>query len=280
MTNNPIAEAVLRRDRNIVLAGLTAVILLAAVYLVNMAQSYDKAVKVLLSICVSGDRAMALSDMGNSPIFEHTAHVNNGFLTLFAMWAVMQFAMMSPTAVPMILMHTKIQRNRYPDETPYLQTVIFFAGYIIVWTGFSAGIAAAQIFLQSSALLTPQMSAASPWLAGGILIAAGLFQFSKLKEVCLNGCRSPVTYFMLEWREGNFGALQMGLKHGLHCVGCCWVLMALLFVAGVMNLLWMAVITVFVLLEKVMPKGELFGKVGGVGMVIWGAVLIILGQVH
>jgi predicted metal-binding membrane protein len=123
------------------------------------------------------------------------------------------------------------------------------------------------------------MASASPWLAGGILIAAGLFQFSKLKEACLSQCRSPVTYFMLEWREGNTGALRMGLKHGVHCVGCCWVLMALLFVAGVMNLLWMALITVFVLIEKVMPRGELFGRVGGVGMVIWGIGIIVMGMV-
>lgn len=275
---NPVVEAVLKRDRNIVLAGLTAVILLAAAYLVNMAQSYDKAVKLLFSVCISGD--VSVADMGNMPIFEHTSHINNGFLTLFAMWAVMQVAMMSPTAVPMILMHTKIQRNRYPDESPFIPTAIFFSGYIIVWAGFSAAIAAVQLILQSSALLSPQMASTSPWLAGGILIAAGLFQFSKLKEVCLNGCRSPVTYFMLEWREGNSGALLMGLKHGLHCVGCCWVLMALLFVAGVMNLLWMSIITMFVLLEKAMPKGELFGKIGGVGMVIWGIALIVLGQVY
>jgi predicted metal-binding membrane protein len=121
-----------------------------------------------------------------------------------------------------------------------------------------------------------QMASTSHWLSGGILIAAGLFQFSGLKEACLSQCRSPVTYFMLEWREGNTGALRMGLKHGVHCVGCCWVLMGLLFMAGVMNLLWMAVITGFVLLEKVMPKGDIFGRVGGVGMVIWGICLIVL----
>ena len=276
MTNNPIAEAVFKRDRMIVTIGLSAVVFVAALYTINTAQSYDRVLDLILSICVGGNQTWTYTDLMNNPMFEHTGHIHNGFLSLFGMWTVMQVAMMSPTAVPMILMHVKVQRSRHPAKTPYLQTVLFFLGYIIIWTGFSAAIARIQLYLQSTSLLTPQMAFVSPWLAGGSLIAAGLFQFSKLKEVCLNGCRSPVTYFMTEWREGDFGALMMGLKHGLHCMGCCWVLMALLFVAGVMNLLWMAVITVFVLLEKVFPSGKTFGQIGGAVMIVWGVVLMIL----
>jgi predicted metal-binding membrane protein len=258
VATNQIAEAVVKRDRNIVIAGLSAVIFIAAIYTINMAQSY-------------GGMSVAMLQHQN-----HTGYSNDSFLNLFTMWTVMQIAMMSPTAVPMILMHAKVERSRHPEQSPVIATTLFFLGYIIVWVVFSAVFAIIQMVLQSSALLSPQMSSANPWLAGGILIAAGLFQFSKLKEVCLNECRSPVTYFMLEWREGNTGALLMGLKHGVHCVGCCWVLMALLFVAGVMNLLWMSLITVFVLIEKVMPKGDIFGRVGGVGMLIWGIFLILL----
>ena len=258
MTNNPIAEAVIKRDRNIILAGLSAIILVTAIYTVNMAHLY-------------GEMSVAMLQHHN-----HTGHSGNSFSSLFIMWTVMQIAMMSPTAVPMILMHAKVERSRHPEQSPVIATALFFLGYIIVWVVFSGVFALVQMALQSSALLSPQMASASPWLAGGILIAAGLFQFSKLKEVCLNECRSPVTYFMLEWREGNNGALLMGLKHGIHCVGCCWVLMALLFVAGVMNLLWMALITAFVLIEKVMPKGDIFGRVGGVGMMLWGISLIML----
>jgi predicted metal-binding membrane protein len=259
MTKNPIVEAVLKRDRMVVSFGLAATILVAAYFTIVSAQYHNNLAVAILE--------------------HHHQHGNetpDGFWHLFGMWTVMQVAMMSPTAVPMLLMHVKVQRNRYPDKSPYLQNFVFFMGYLIVWTAFSAAIAGVQVYLQSISLLTPQMAFVSPWLAGGILIAAGLFQFSKLKEVCLNGCRSPVTYLMLEWREGNFGAFMMGLKHGLHCVGCCWVLMALLFAAGVMNLLWMAVITVFVLLEKVLPKGDVFGKVGGVAMILWGVALMIL----
>lgn len=259
MIGNPIAEAVIRRDKMVVSFGLAAIILVAVYFTVDMAQSHNNLAAAILD-------------------HHHGAHINestDGFWHLFGMWTVMQIAMMSPTAVPMILMHTKVQRSRYSEQSPVPQTVIFFLGYIIVWTAFSAVFAGIQVWMQSKSLLTPFMSSASPWLAGGILIAAGAFQFSKLKEVCLNGCRTPVTYFMTEWREGSVGALLMGLKHGLHCVGCCWVLMALLFVAGVMNLLWMAVITIFVLAEKLWAKGELFGRVGGVAMIIWGVVIFV-----
>lgn len=258
---NPIAEAVLRRDRMVVSLGLAAIILVAAYFTVDMAQ-YHNSLAVQLLEHHHG----------------HAAQTQDGYGHLFGMWTVMQIAMMSPTAVPMILMHTKVQRSRFAEKSPLPYTIVFTLGYLIIWTAFSAVFAGIQVWMQARSLLTPAMSSASPWLAGGILVVAGLFQFSKLKEVCLNGCRSPVSYFMTEWREGYGGALWMGLKHGVHCVGCCWVLMALLFVAGVMNLLWMAVITAFVLAEKLWAKGELFGRIGGVAMIVWGLGLIIAAQ--
>jgi predicted metal-binding membrane protein len=198
------------------------------------------------------------------------------FWALFTMWTVMQIGMMSPTAVPMVLMHTKVERHSHPQRSPYAATAIFFLGYIIVWAAFSAVFAVLQLGLQSADLLSPLMASNTPWLASGILIAAGLFQFSPLKQACLNQCRSPVTYLMTEWRNGRSGALLMGLKHGLHCVGCCWVLMALLFVAGVMNLFWMAIITAFVLIEKLLPNGDRFGRFVGVGFIVWGILILIV----
>ena len=262
MSSTSIVDAVVKRDRNIVLAGLSAVILIAAIYTINMAQTFN------------GMAATMLHQ------HDHAAHGGDNFLNLFIMWTVMQVAMMSPTAIPMILMHTKVERTRNPERSPVLRTAIFMLGYIVIWAVFSAAFAGIQMLLQATALLSPAMASASPWLAGGILIAAGLFQFSKLKEVCLTQCRSPVTYFMLEWREGDSGAFLMGVKHGVHCVGCCWVLMALLFVAGVMNLLWMAIITAFVLIEKLTPKGDVFGRISGVGMTIWGVTIILLGLLN
>jgi len=261
VTNNPNVDAVLKRDRMIVLAGLAAIVLFAAIYTVNMALTYGGVPATMLR--------------------HHDAagHGGDSFLNLFVMWAVMQVAMMSPTAVPMLLMHTKVARYHHPGRSPLIPTTLFFLGYVLVWAAFSAFFAFAQMLMQSTALLSPRLASASPWLAGGILIAAGLFQFSRLKEACLSHCRSPVTYFMFEWRQGHRGALRMGLKHGVHCVGCCWILMALLFVAGVMNLLWMALITAFVLIEKAMPRGELIGRLGGVGMLVWGVSLIVIAWV-
>src|SRR5438046_1326539 len=147
---------------------------------------------------------------------------------------------------------------------------IFVAGYLFVWTAYAAIAALAQWQLHRVALLSPAMAATNPYLSGGLLIAAGIFQWTPLKRACLSGCRSPLSFLMSEWREGTSGAFVMGLRHGSYCVGCCWVLMALLFVAGVMNLLWVALIALFVTAEKLAPKGTLVGYLGGIAMVIAG----------
>jgi predicted metal-binding membrane protein len=118
------------------------------------------------------------------------------------------------------------------------------------------------------------MAATSPLLAGDVLVAAGVFQWTPLKRACLAACRSPLSFLMTGWREGRGGALVMGLRHGLHCLGCCWALMALLFVAGVMNLLWVAAIAVSVLVEKVVPRGDLVGRIAGLGLVAAGVLLV------
>jgi predicted metal-binding membrane protein len=257
MTNN-VALAVVKRDRMIVLAGLVAVIFAATIYTINMAGQFKKPMDVALM-----------------PATHSGAPGAQDLLMLVVMWTVMQVAMMSPTAVPMILMHDKIERHRQPQKLPVFRTALFFSGYIILWAIFSLVFALLQTGLQSTALLSPMMAIESPWLSGGILIAAGLFQFSHLKQACLKHCRSPVTYFMTEWRSGRSGALLMGIKHGAYCVGCCWILMALLFVAGAMNLFWMATITAFVLIEKLAARGEYFGRIVGIGLIIWGIWIII-----
>jgi predicted metal-binding membrane protein len=140
-----------------------------------------------------------------------------------------------------------------------------------VWTAFSALATLAEWGLHQAALLSTTMTATSPALDGGLLIAAGIFQWTPFKRACLKGCRSPLSFLMSEWREGGGGAFLMGLRHGAYCVGCCWFLMALLFVAGVMNLLWVAVIALLVMAEKFLPKGELLARVLGIALVIAGA---------
>jgi len=263
MTNS-VAQTVIRRDRLIVLTGLAAVILAATIYTVNMTGTVNMAGQL--------NKPM---DVAMMPAGHSAMPGVHGFWMLFAMWFIMQVAMMSPTAVPMILMHGKIERHRQPHKFPFSRTALFFSGYIILWALFSLVFALLQMGLQSAELLSPMMATNTPWLTGGILIAAGLFQFSHLKQACLKQCRSPVTYLMTEWRNGPNGALLMGLKHGLHCVGCCWIIMALLFVAGVMNLFWMAAITAFVLIEKLAARGDQFGRIVGIGLIIWGILIII-----
>jgi predicted metal-binding membrane protein len=196
-------------------------------------------------------------------------------LLLFAMWAVMMVAMMVPAAAPMILMFVTINRHRQAQQSPTVPTAIFVAGYVLVWTGFSAVAAAAQWGLHAVALLSPTMVSTSPYLGGALLIAAGLFQWTPLKRACLTGCRSPLSFLMSEWRDGRGGALAMGFRHGAYCLGCCWLLMALLFVGGVMNLLWVAAIAGFVLAEKVAAWGERLGHAAGVILVLGGIALSV-----
>jgi len=195
-------------------------------------------------------------------------------LPLFLMWAGMMVAMMLPSAAPMILMFAAVSRNRRRQERPYVPVTIFVAGYVAIWTAFSLVAAIAQWFLHREALLSPAMVSRSAWLGGALLLAAGVFQFTPLKHTCLSQCRAPFDFIMTRWREGAGGAFQMGLEHGLFCAGCCWALMGLLFVAGVMNILWIAVLSLIVGLEKLLPRGAWLSSATGVILTAWGAWLI------
>jgi len=195
-------------------------------------------------------------------------------LLLFVMWAVMMVAMMVPSAAPMVFAFLSVNHRRQAAGRAFVPVGIFLSGYLVIWTAYSAVATLAQWGLHKAALLSPAMTATSPVLNGSLLIAAGIFQWTPFKRGCLKGCRSPLSFLMSEWRDGWAGAFIMGLRHGSFCVGCCWILMALLFVAGVMNLLWVAVITIFVLAEKTVPRGELLGHVAGVALVAAGIGLM------
>ena len=253
-------EALLRRDRSITLAGLIAVAGLAWAYMFSLAARMEG------------------MDMGTGMAMPQLQSWGLVVLTLlFVMWSVMMVAMMVPSAAPMILVFAKVKRQRRADHDPIAPTAAFVFGYLLVWTGFSAVATLAQWGLHSAAFLSPMMASTSHYLGGGLLFAAGIFQWTPLKRACLVHCRSPLHFFMTKWKEGTLGALRMGLHHGTYCVGCCWVLMALLFVAGVMNLLWVAVITAFVLTEKIVPRGEIVGRVAGVALIIAGLAMATAG---
>ncbi|NKC15536.1 MAG: DUF2182 domain-containing protein [Gammaproteobacteria bacterium] len=198
------------------------------------------------------------------------------FWLTFLMWAVMMMAMMVPSAFPMVMMFTAINRRKRAASQPYVSTWVFIAGYVIAWAGFSALAALAQWPMHRYALLTPMMDNSSHVLAGIALVVAGLYQFTPWKDVCLNKCRTPLGFVMTQWRDGTGGALAMGLRHGLYCVGCCWALMLVLFAVGVMNMLWVVIITAFVIFEKVMPGGPKAVRfVSGSLLLAWGMWLLV-----
>jgi predicted metal-binding membrane protein len=193
-----------------------------------------------------------------------------------AMWAVMMVAMMVPTAAPMTLMHAAVARKAAAQHNPLAPTFVFVAGYIAMWTVFSVVATIAQYALDRAALLSPMVVSTSHLFGAALLIAAGIYQFTPLKNACLRSCRAPAHFLSRYWRTGNLGAFRMGLTLGAYCVGCCWVLMGLLFVGGVMNLLWIAAIAIFVLLEKTVPFGDVSGRLAGAAMILVGALSLAL----
>jgi predicted metal-binding membrane protein len=187
----------------------------------------------------------------------------------------MMVAMMVPTAAPMTLMYAAVARKAAAQHNPLAPTFVFVAGYITMWAIFSLAATVAQHALDQAALLSPMMVSASARLGAAILIAAGLYQLTPLKNACLKNCRTPAHFMSRYWRTGNLGAFRMGLRLGAYCVGCCWILMGLLFVGGVMNLLWIAALTLLVATEKLAPKGEILAKALGALMIGAGAVRLI-----
>jgi predicted metal-binding membrane protein len=191
------------------------------------------------------------------------------------MWAVMMVAMMVPAASPMILIFATINRRRAVLGTPAVPTMIFLAGYLAIWWAFSVVAAAAQLGLQQASLVSVGSLKAAPMVGGLLLLGAGFYQFTPLKQACLARCQSPLGFILSEWREGRGGAFLMGLRHGGYCVGCCWALMALLFVAGVMNLIWVAALAALVLVEKVLPWERVVSWTTGALLVGWGMWVLV-----
>jgi len=187
------------------------------------------------------------------------------------MWTVMMLAMMLPTAAPLVLALAKISRDRAASTSPVAPALAFLLGYMIVLTAFSLVAAVAQWGFHQAAWTTMSGASTNRIFAGALLIGAGAFQFSRWKQACLHRCRSPLWFLMTQWRPGSLGAVEMGIAHGRFCIGCCWALMALMFVGGSMNLLWTAGLALLMLVEKALPAGRLVGRIAGAGLVLWGA---------
>jgi predicted metal-binding membrane protein len=188
---------------------------------------------------------------------------------LLLMWWLMMVAMMLPSAAPAVLLYGRVRAVR-GNEAAVAHSWIFLSGYLAVWLLFSAAAAVAQ-----SLLASPSPAIGDPGLASILLIVAGVYQLSPVKGACLRQCRSPAQFISRHWRPGTRGAVRLGVLHGAYCVGCCWLLMALLFVGGVMNFLWIAALSLLVGVEKLVPRGEWLGRAAGVGLMAWGAARLL-----
>ena len=183
---------------------------------------------------------------------------------IIAMWWLMMLAMMLPSATPAILLYARVRQTRAGDAS-IAQTWVFLVGYLAVWLLFSIVAASVQSLVTDSSMALRSRAA-----QGAVLVAVGLYQLSPLKSACVSQCRSPGQFISRHWRPGREGALRLGVIHGAFCVGCCWMLMGLLFVGGVMNLLWVVGLTLLVASEKLLPGGSLLAKVSGVAFILWG----------
>jgi predicted metal-binding membrane protein len=252
-----------RRQRLLIATCIAIVCILAWGYLIRLNQQMSSA----------GGAEMSMRDMGmatNAPW--GVADI----LFTFAMWTVMMIGMMTPSATPVLMVFTAWHVRR-SERGISIAVLAFGLGYLVVWAGFSLLATLAQWALHQAALLSPMMSATSPRLAGAIIIAAGIYQLTPFKHTCLSHCQTPIGFLMSHWRDGTGGAFRMGLQHGIYCVGCCWVLMCVLFAVGVMNLVWVAVLTAFILVEKLGIGGDYVPRIGGALLIVAGVVMSALG---
>ena len=249
-------ERLVRRDRLVIAVSLATLTLLAWAYLLSSAAGMKS-----MAADAQMHAAMGMADM--------RVWGASDWLALSVMWAVMMAGMMLPSAAPVILLVLGVFRRR-GDRRARLSAGTFVAGYVLAWATFSALAAGAQVGLHRAALLSGDMSSRSTQLAGAILLIAGVYQWLPIKKACLTHCQSPLGFLAAHWREGAAGSLMMGLRHGAFCVGCCWALMTLLFVVGVMNLFWVAAIAAFVLIEKLTRQGLPIGRAAGVLLILWG----------
>jgi predicted metal-binding membrane protein len=255
MSAGSLIQGVLRRDRLGLVSCLLLVVVLSWAYLLAGAGMQKM-----------GDMLMPMSTgpwtLGHA-------------LLVVVKWAVMMAAMMLPSAAPMILLFAAIARRRSERGESSVTASAFAFGYLVVWVAFSLAATALQFGLEQAALLSSMMQTTSIALGGAVLIAAGIYQWTPLKQACLRYCRSPLESMVAYWRPGGRGALLMGLRHGAFCLGCCWLLMLLLFVGGVMNFAWIGGIALFVLVEKLSPAGHWLGRAAGALLVAWGSATLL-----
>ncbi len=260
-----LVETALRRYNAVTKTALAVLVLLAWCWILAGAGTGMVPITSLAAFPASGSSmpGMAMASSWNA----------GRFMLTFAMWWVMMIAMMLPSAAPAILLYVRAMASSATAVRPAAGA--FLTGYLVVWGGFSLLATFLQALLDRIDLLAPmEMASASRILSGVILIGAGVYQFSPLKQACLRHCRGPAHFISRHFRPGRSGALRMGIVHGAYCVGCCWLLMALLFVGGIMTLVWIAFLTILVAAEKMLPFGAHIGKFAGLGCMAWGTAIL------
>ena len=262
-------ERVIRAHRTIVLCAVAAVVLLAALYTVFGVGMPMTAVDMTSMARPLGEPMAMGQARAWTPAYA---------ALIFLMWWMMMIAMMTPAAAPTLLLFAALKRQGPERRQTSEYALVFLSGYLLAWAGFSTVAAGTQWALQPLGLISAQMMTLnSRLLAGAILLAAGLYQFTPFKQACLRHCRSPAQFLTRHHRPGKSGALAMGAHHGAFCLGCCWALMALLFVGGIMNLYWIAGLAIYVALEKLAPRGDILARLTGVGLIAVGLYFLISG---
>ncbi|WP_395450552.1 DUF2182 domain-containing protein [Aminobacter sp. UC22_36] len=272
-------ELILRRDRAVVLGAIAAVAALAWAYVIWLAANMGAAPTAgpdMPGMTMPG-MTMPGMEMGTVLAPALRGWSVGDFAFMFAMWAIMMVGMMLPSVAPMLLIYAGVARQAGSRGKPFAATAWFATGYLLAWTAFSMLATSAQWALESALLLAP-MTGIGAKLGSIVLIVAGVYQCTPLKDVCLSACQSPLQFIM---RHGGFrpdplGAMNLGAEHGIYCIGCCWALMAILFVIGIMNLLWVAAIAAFILLEKLVAPGRLLSRAAGATLIVAGAWMLFL----
>jgi predicted metal-binding membrane protein len=256
-------EFVLKRDRVVVMIGLGLVVLLAVAYtIIGVGMNMSALTMTRMSIEMPG--------MAMQPVDWSVGYA----LVVFLMWCVMMVAMMVPSAAPLVLIHAVAGRKQKEGNHPLAATVIFMMGYLVVWTLFSLFATALQWGLYSLGIISGMLQIVSPAIAGLVLMTAGLYQLTPLKGACLKHCQQPLSFILFHWRPGKRGAFRMGVEHGTYCLGCCWLIMMLLFVGGIMNLLWIAGIAIYVGTEKFAIRYRWLTLFTGVALTLAGTLMV------
>lgn len=253
-----------QRDQLLIVSALAAIVFLSWWYLVQLNNQMNT--------------MPAMNDMSAMGVMNAGLHpwTPTDFLMMFIMWAVMMIAMMVPSAMRMVMIYAHVVAREKTQDSPITPTLAFALAYIVVWSLFSLFATLLQWGLESVALLSPMMVTTSSSLGAGLLIAAGFYQLTPLKDSCLKYCQSPAMFIAAHYQKGAMGAFKNGLTHGIYCLGCCWLIMALLFVGGVMNLIWILAISLFVLAEKLLPANIVTSRITGISMILAGVIYLAI----